>query len=99
MKSIKKLLEEYPNEIASILTGEYLYLTMSDFFNVASSYSVLIYTDDLLWIVPIYKKYGNDGLNACIAYIEKLQPLNFYQNEKYLEAYKEIENLNPEVTS
>ena len=71
----------------------------NDFFNIACSDMVLVYSEDLDWVLPIFKKYSWSGLDACMAYIAKQMPLNVYIKKEFEEAYAEIEKLNPKVHS
>lgn len=71
----------------------------NDFFNYACADAVTISPADLKWVLPIVKKYGHDGENACLSYIAKQQPIKPWITEKFQAAYKEIEELNPKVNS
>ena len=71
----------------------------NDFFCVASSYPFYVDSEDISWILPIYERYGIDGLNACMSHIQKQDPLKPYMNDKFLLARKEIEETNPNVST
>ena len=74
-------------------------LNANDFFGYACADCVKIDSDDLEWIIPFVKKYERDGINAVLAYIRQAKPLKPYITPEFELAYKEIEELNPEVYS
>ena len=74
-------------------------LNANDFFHYASADIVRVDTADFIWILPIMEKYPNSGLNACMAYIRKQEPIKPYLTEEYKLAYKELKSLNPHIQS
>lgn len=87
---ILKLLEECSFGIA---------LNANDFFSYASADMVLLDVQDLVWVIPMYKRYNLCGLNACMAYIAKRMPIEPHISYQFKVAYVELEKLNPEVHS
>jgi hypothetical protein len=77
----------------------FIALFANDFFGYACADAVELDTCDLSWVIPIVKKYGADGINACMHYIRQQLPLQEYLTEEEHKAYKEIEELNPKVFS
>jgi len=86
-------LEKLVNESFGIMCNA------NDFFAFATADSVTIEPADLKWVLPIYEKYPEAGLNACMAYIAKIKPIKPWQTEEFNKAYAELEELNPEVQS
>jgi hypothetical protein len=74
-------------------------LNANDFFSVSNADTVCLAPEDLEWFLPIYEKYGNDGLNAFMSYVRDRKVLPHYFNEKFVLAYEEIKLLNPETYS
>lgn len=74
-------------------------LNANDFFWLATAAALTIDNLDLHWIIPIYDKYGDEGLNACMAYIAEMLPLEYYQTENFKKAYAELEEIRPAVWS
>lgn len=74
-------------------------LNANDFFWYSTAAALTIDNLDLHWIIPIYDKYGNEGLNACMAYIAETMPLEYYQTENFKKAYAELEEIRPAVWS
>ena len=103
MNYIKNILNsnpEYIDTLCSMLTGSFgILLNANDFFNYATAECVTIDSLDLHWILPIYKQFGEDGLNACMSYIDGRKPIIQWQNDKFNLAYKELERIKPKVES
>jgi NADH:ubiquinone oxidoreductase subunit E len=74
-------------------------LNANDFFNYACADCVKLDSEDLEWIVPIVEKYGKDGIHAVMSYIREAQPLKPYVTDKFKQALKELELLNPTIYS
>ena len=88
------------DELLAVLNGSFgVAINLSDFFNYACADMMLMDTQDLYWVLPMYKKYGWDGVYAAVSYIAKKMPIKPNINDKLKEAYAEIEKINPEVHS
>jgi hypothetical protein len=88
------------DELLAVLNGSFgVAINLSDFFNYACADMRLIDTKDLYWVLPMYKKYGWDGVYAAVSFIAKQMPIKPHINDKFKEAYAEIEKINPEVHS
>lgn len=74
-------------------------LNANDFFGCACADAVLLDANDIEWAALIVDKYGIDGVNAVMSFIRKEKPLPSYQTDKFEQAYKELEYLNPDVWS
>jgi hypothetical protein len=72
-------------------------VSCNDFFNYASADIIEIDTLNLEWIIPIVEKFGDDGMDACISYIRKQKPIPHFLTEKFNNAYKSIEKLEPKI--
>jgi hypothetical protein len=88
------------DELLAVLNGSFgVAINLSDFFNYACADMMIIDTQDLYWVLPMYKKYGWDGVYAAVSFIAKQMPIKPNINDKFKEAYAEIEKINPEVHS
>lgn len=88
------------NLLKDLINGSFgIEMNANDFFNYACADMVLIDPADLEWVLPIYKKYGWSGIDACMAYIAKRMPIKPHVTKEFEEAYEEIKNINPEVYS
>jgi hypothetical protein len=88
------------DELTSVLNDSLgIAINLNDFFHIATSEMMLLDTQDLYWILPLYKKYGWDGIYAAASFIAKEMPLTPHRNNIFLEAYAEIEKINPEIHS
>jgi hypothetical protein len=74
-------------------------LNANDFFEYATADGVNLETDDLPWVLPIVQEYGQDGINAVLAYIRKQEPLAYWINLKYETAMNKLKLQAPEVHS
>ena len=74
-------------------------LNANDFFGWACADAVELDVTDLSWVIPIVKKYGDDGVSACMHYVRQQLPLQKYLTEEEHKAYKELEELKPKVYS
>lgn len=74
-------------------------LNASDFFNYSCADMIILTYEDLAWALPIFEKYDQDGINACMCYIRGLPPIKEHINEIFDHAFDEIVKLNPQVTS
>ena len=88
------------DELLAVLNGSFgVAINLSDFFNYACADMMLIDTQDLYWVLPMYKKYGWGGVYAAVSFIAKQMPIKPNINDKFKEAYAEIEKINTEVHS
>lgn len=69
----------------------------NDFFHWAAAQSVNIVEEDFEWIVEHIQKWGNDGLIACIAYVQNQQPQRPLMTEKFNQAIQELVDRKQEV--
>ena len=91
---------EFNEGLRKLTEGSFgLILNASDTFYYACAQSVNCYPEDLLWVVPIFAKYGWDGETACMAYILGECPIPPLRTKKYWDALLEIIALAPEVHS
>lgn len=74
-------------------------LNANDVFAYACADSVDICTCDLKWIIPIVKKYKDDGIIAVMSYIRRCDPIAENCTKNYYKALKEIQNKKPIVYS
>ena len=88
------------DELLAVLNGSFgVAINLSDFFNSSCADMMLIDTQDLYWVLKMYKKYGWDGIYAAVSFIAKQLPIKPNINDKFKKAYAEIEKINPEVHS
>ena len=73
-------------------------INLSDFFDTCAD-SIMIDVQDFIWILPFYKKYDWDGIYAAVSFIVKQLPMKNQMNQKFNDAYKEIELLNPMINT
>lgn len=76
-----------------------LELNANDFFGWACADSVTVSVFDMWWVLPIVKKYKHSGVSAVMSYIEQSQPIEPHRTENFLKAFKELEELDPQVYS
>jgi hypothetical protein len=76
-----------------------LCLNASDYFDYSESDSVMLYPEDFHWALPIIEKYEHDGVNAVMSYIRSRMPVIEWRTERFSDAFREIELLNPKVES
>jgi len=74
-------------------------INLNDFFAYACGDYINIEYEDLVWVLPIFEKYGQQGVYACAAYIAERVPIIERMTEKYHAAYREIEKINPKIYS
>ena len=72
-------------------------LNANDFFAYACAWSLTVYEQDVFWMIPIIEKYEDDGINACMAYIQNQEPIKPWHTDKFKEAIEELKALKPEV--
>lgn len=100
MENTQKIDTLLCDELVTILKGSFgIAINLSDFFYFACADMLFLDTRDLYWVLPIYKKYEWDGLYASVSFIAKKMPLKPHINDKFTEAYAEIEKLNPKIHS
>lgn len=88
------------NNLLLLLKGSFgIACNANDFFNYASTDMVIIDPKYFEWVLLIFKKYKWDGLNACMVFISKRQPIQSIITENYNNAFTEIEKLNPKIYS
>lgn len=99
IRDIIELVNEFYQlrKLINISTG--IAINANDFFSVASADTVIINAKDLEWVIPIFKKYGWKGIEACISYIAKQMPIKDHMTKVFNEAYEDIKKNNPKVYS
>ncbi len=71
----------------------------SDFFNYACADAVMINESDFHWMLKYIDKYGQDGFNACMAYIQNTEPIKPFLKDNFNAAIKELIENKQEVDS
>lgn len=71
----------------------------NDFFMWASAWGVTITEEDFYWMRDHIMKYGDDGMSACIAYVQNIEPMEPYLTDTFKEAIKELVDRKQEVHS
>lgn len=100
MGNIKEIVKEFDKELLEILAGSFgISINLSDFFYYATADMILIDYKDLVWILPIYKKYGWEGIYASASHIAKLTPIKEAITPEFERALKEIQLLDPKIYS
>ena len=77
----------------------HLSLNANDFFGYACAEAVELDVIDLKWVIPITVKYGQDGLNACMSYIEDSLPIDERRGGNFENALRELRELKPIIYS
>lgn len=72
-------------------------INANDFFHYASAQSVGIDSNDFDWVLDHIEKYGNTGLDACIAYIQNQEPIKPHRTEDFNKALQELLDKKQEV--
>lgn len=62
----------------------------NDFFFLSTAQSVSITNRDIEWVLQHIEKFGQDGLNACLAYIQNQKPLEIYLTKNFYSALDEL---------
>lgn len=62
----------------------------NDFFFYGTAQSISIAREDFPWVLGHVEKWGQDGLNACLAYIQNLEPIAKYKTDKFDKAIDEL---------
>ena len=84
--------------LKEILSGSFgIALNANDLFQYACAETIVVDPLDLDWILPIFKNYKWDGLNACMAFLTNRMPIKEVQNEGFKAAYTDLVALNPKV--
>lgn len=92
--------KEYSEEITRLLRGDFgIALNANDFFCYASADMVLVDYRDFGWVLPIYRKFGQPGLDACLSHIAGRDPIEPYLTDEFYKARAAIKELNPDVKS
>jgi len=58
-------------------------LNANDFFGYACADAVELDTVDLSWVIPIVKKYGVEGVEACMSYIRQCFSVREIRTERF----------------
>jgi len=95
--------EELKSELSAykllLDSAHMILLNANDFFGWACADAVELDVTDLSWVIPIVKKYGVEGVEACMTYIRQCFPVKEIRTERFEKAYDEIEELKPKVYS
>jgi len=71
----------------------------NDFFWYASAAMVQIAEEDFHWIIEHIEKYGNEGMESAMAYIQNHEPIPPYRTDKFNLAMGELVERKQEVFS
>lgn len=74
-------------------------INCNDFFNYACADMIMLDYGDLEWVLPIYEKHGQPGLNACMSHIAKTLPIEPWRTPEFNQALEEIKKINPYIHS
>jgi hypothetical protein len=84
--------------LCMILRGAFsIEMNANDFYHYASACSTSVSVDDIWWMIPMVQKYGNAGIDACVAYVQNFAPIQPHQNDRFLKAISELQERNQEV--
>jgi hypothetical protein len=72
-------------------------MNANDFFNYACAQMVGIVSDDAWWVIEHIEKYGDNGVNSAMAYIQNQEPISPYRTNEFNEAIKELIDRKQEV--
>ena len=89
-------LKAYKELVHSMFTG---WFNANDYFAYASAWGVTISEEDFYWIVKHIKKHPKEGMNACMAYIQNIEPIPPYLNDEFKTAIQELVDMKQEVGS
>lgn len=64
----------------------------NDLYGWACADSTEVVSTDLKWVFDHYKKYGNNGIMASLAYIQNVEPIEPHLTDGFNEAIKELMN-------
>lgn len=85
--------------LAMIIGGAFtLDMNANDLFAYACSHSVTIDSSNVKWMIPIIQKYGSSGLDACVAYVANMEPIDPWKNKDYILAIDAIKKLSPVIS-
>lgn len=87
-------IESYNTLHRSMFTGQF---NANDFFHYACAQMVHIVEEDFHWILEHIDKFPEEGMNACMAYIQNCEPLEPYRNDEFNQAIKELVDRKQEV--
>jgi hypothetical protein len=73
-------------------------MNANDFFAFATAQSVSIAEEDFDWILEHTEKYAYDGLYACLAYIQNMEPIKPNINYMFNQAINELIDRNQKVS-
>ena len=62
---------------------------VNDYFSWGAQ-GVTVASGDFEWVVNHVEKYGQNGLDACLAYIQNQKPLDRYLNDEFNIAISEL---------
>jgi hypothetical protein len=65
-------------------------MNANDFFYYASAHSVSIYIGDFNWVLEHIEKWGNSGLDSCLAYIQNQEPIEPHRTDEFNKAIQEL---------
>lgn len=89
-------LQAYKELVHSMFTG---WFNANDFFAWACAWGVTIDEGDFHWIIKHIQKYPTEGMYACMAYIQNVEPIEPYLTDEFKEAVKELVDRRQEVWS
>lgn len=73
-------------------------INCSDIFIKGSDYTITVPSEDIDWMITVIEKYGEDGLNAAVAYLINKNPLDIIQTDNFIKAIEFLKNIDPKIT-
>lgn len=87
MNEYEKELQAYKELISYMFKADF---NCNDFFGYGCAYGLEVDSYDFRWILECYKKYGTDGIEACLAYIGNMEPIEPHRTEIFNLAIREL---------
>lgn len=69
----------------------------NDFFQYACAQAVNITEEDFPWVLEHIEKYGQEGMDACMSYIQNQEPVTPRLTKELKVAIQELMDRNQEV--
>ena len=89
-------LEATKDLLYSMFTG---FFNANDFFMWASAFGVTITDEDFPWMIEHIQKHPQEGMSACMAYIQNIEPLEPYLTDEFKAAINELVERKQKVGS
>ena len=62
----------------------------NEFFHHGTAQQVTICSGDLTWVIEHIKKWGQEGLDASLSYIQNEEPIQKFRTERFNQAISEL---------